>query len=77
MNSFELDFLEETASPDWLAASAKIGLKPASVPHGNQAIPFREDNKIKAIVATDKYFLTNFTEQSGTDDRCEPKAWLQ
>lgn len=76
MNSFELNFLEEAASRVWPAASPKIGLKPASVPQGNQAIPFREDNKIKAIAATDKYFLTNFAEQFGTDERYEPKAWL-
>ena len=75
MNSFELNFLEEAASRIWQADSRKIRLKLALAAQGIQAFSFRDSNKINAIAAADKYFLTIPSQQFGTDERCEPNEW--
>ena len=74
MNSFGPNFLEEAASRDWPAASAKIELKLASGPQGIQAFSFHDSNKIKAIAVSDKYFLTISNEHFGLNDCCEPRG---
>jgi hypothetical protein len=76
MNSFGLGFLEEAASRDWPAGSAKMKLKLASGLQGIQAFSFRDVNKIKAIAAADKYLLTISAQHSGSDDCCGPNIWL-
>jgi hypothetical protein len=50
-----------------------IGLTSSPIPTGIQALTFRYGNKIKTISAEDKYFLTIFCEQLGSDERCEPR----
>ena len=74
MNSFRLNFVEETASRVWTAASAKIELKLASGSQGIQAFSLRDGNKFKAIAASNKYFLTISNENFGPNDCCEPRG---
>jgi len=46
----------------------------APVPRRIQAFSFRNSNKIKAISARDKHFLTIFHEQFSADECCEPRG---
>jgi hypothetical protein len=76
MNSFEPIFLEEAARRDRSSASTEIGLEGASAWHGIQANSSGVCNKIKAIAAANKYFLTISSQELGSDERCEPSEWL-
>jgi hypothetical protein len=77
MNSYWTSFREEAASRIWLVDSGGNGGELASDAPTVQAFSSGSGNKIKAIGALDKYFLTISARQFGIDGRCEPTQWLQ